>query len=89
MEEYNELKIKIKNMNLSLSFRSSIEDFIEAVESKNKFRIWDLQDTIYTSVKLENLDSEEIDLIKKFIFLDIINDWSVANDWFIWIWTKN
>lgn len=67
-------------MNLSLSFRSSIEDFIEAVESKNKFRIWDLQDTIYTSVKLENLDSEEIDLIKKFIFLDIINDWSVAND---------
>lgn len=80
MEEYNELKIKIKNMNLSLSFRSSIEDFIEAVESKNKFRIWDLQDTIYTSVKLENLDSEEIDLIKKFIFLDIINDWSVAND---------
>ena len=70
----------IQNMNLSLSFRSSIEDFIEAVESKNKFRIWDLQDTIYTSVKLENLDSEEIDLIKKFIFLDIINDWSVAND---------
>lgn len=69
MKEYDEIKSEIENMKLSKSFRKSIEQFISAVEKNDKFRIWELQDTIYTSVKLENIDKEDMRLIKEFIFL--------------------
>lgn len=65
-EEYKDIIETIYLMNLSDNFKETLNTLVYYLKNYDKFRCWELVDTLYPTVKLEdNIDDEQISYIKQ------------------------
>lgn len=64
-DEYKDVIDKIYTMKLSDYFKEKFDILVGYLKNYNKFRVWELVDTLYPAVKLEeNINDEQISYIK-------------------------
>ena len=65
-ENYKDIIETIYKMDLSNYFKETFDSLVHYLKEYNKFRVWELVDTLYPAVKLEdNIDDEQISYIKQ------------------------
>lgn len=65
-EDFKNIIETIYKMDLSNYFKETFDTLVHYLKEYNKFRCWELVDTLYPAVKLENnINDEQISYIKQ------------------------